>query len=492
VKWLRRRPDLRDALVVAALPQIRPDHTGVTIPANIAPLNFFIDEGGDRFFVELSSSVGGSIEIASRSPDIVIPHEPWRRLLATNRGEMLRIRVFVQRSQQWHRYKMITNQIAKHDIDAYLAYRLIDPVHQMWREVSIQQRELATYQESTVLDGMSFAESCVNCHSFVNNDPTRMCIGMRSRKYGDATLLVDRGEAKKVGTKFGYTAWHPSGRLAVYSMNMSWQFFHTAGAEVRDVIDMDSALAYYVVENESVAKVPGASDKLRLETYPAWSPDGRWLYYCSAPMLWSNTDAELPARYMEVRYDLMRVSYDPATGQWGDPETVLSAEETEMSILLPRISPDGRFLLFCMCRYGCFPIYQPSSDLYMMDLSTGEYRPLDINSEFAESWHSWSSNSRWIAFSSKRQGGLFTRCFLSFVDENGVAHKPFMPPQKDAQFYDSFLKTVSVPELINGPVPVSAKTLSRVARSDQAVAVDGITGASKPAGASESWQPLRE
>ncbi|MBC8877070.1 MAG: PD40 domain-containing protein [Planctomycetes bacterium] len=492
VKWLRRVPNLRDALVVAALPRIRPDYAGVTVPANIAPLNFLIDEEGDRFFTELSSSVGDSIKIASNSPDVVIPQEPWRRLLATNRGEKLRINVFVEKSGQWHKYAAITNRIAEEDIDAYLAYRLIEPVHQMWRDVTIQQRELATYQESNVLDGMSLEKGCINCHSFANNDPNRMSIGMRSRKYGVATLVADRGAAKKVGTKFGYTAWHPSGRLAVYSMNKSWQFFHTAGAEVRDVIDMDSALAYYVVENESVAKVPAASDKLRLETYPTWSPDGRWLYFCSAPMLWPAKDAELPTRYKEVRYDLMRVSYDLTTGQWGDPETVLSAEETGMSILLPRISPDGRFLLFCMCRYGCFPIYQPSSDLYMMDLSAGEYRRLEINSEFSESWHSWSSNSRWIAFSSKRQGGLFTRCFLSFVDENGVAHKPFMLPQKDARFYDSFLKTVSVPELINGPVPISAKTLSRVARSDQAITVDGITGASKPAGASEPWQPTRE
>ena len=119
------------------------------------------------------------------------------------------------------------------------------------------------------------------------------------------------------------------------------------------------------------------------------------------------------------------------TGQWGHAETVLSAEQTGLSILLPRVSPDGRFLLFCMCRYGCFPVYQPSSDLYMMDLATGRYSRLAINSEYSESWHSWSSNSRWIAFSSKRQGGLFTRTYLSYVDDDGTAYKPFVLPQRD-------------------------------------------------------------
>lgn len=199
-----------------------------------------------------------------------------------------------------------------------------------------------------------------------------------------------------------------------------------------------------------------------------------------------------PPQYADVKYDLMRIRYDIDTDRWGEPETVLSSQETELSILQPRISPDGRFLLFCMCRYGCFPVYQPTSDLYMMDLATREYARLEINSEFSESWHSWSSNSRWIAFSSRREnGGFFTRCYLSFVDEDGRAHKPFVLPQDDPQFYDSFLETISVPELIDGPIPVAAKALADVARS-KPVLVDAITGASKPAANSDPWQTVRE
>jgi dipeptidyl aminopeptidase/acylaminoacyl peptidase len=188
----------------------------------------------------------------------------------------------------------------------------------------------------------------------------------------------------------------------------------------------------------------------------------------------------------------MRIRYDLASDQWGDPELVLSAEQTGRSILQPRISPDGRFLLCCQCRYGSFPIYQPTSDLYMLDLDSGECTRLEINSEFSESWHSWSSNGRWIAFSSRRQGGLFTRCYLSFVDEAGRAHKPFLVPQRDPQFYDSLLKTISVPELITGPVPVTARQLTQAVVSDQAIAVDGISGASAPANHGGPWQPIRE
>jgi hypothetical protein len=114
----------------------------------------------------------------------------------------------------------------------------------------------------------------------------------------------------------------------------------------------------------------------------------------------------------------------------------------------------------------------------MMDLQTGQYNKLDINSEYSESWHSWSSNSRWIAFSSKRQGGMFTRTYFSYVDKSGKAYKPFILPQEDPAFNDSFLKTYSVPELITGPVDVGSRELAGAVRSSNEIKVLlPITGA---------------
>ena len=157
-----------------------------------------------------------------------------------------------------------------------------------------------------------------------------------------------------------------------------------------------------------VKTTPALAQKDRLETYPAWSPDGRFLYFCSAPLTWTDRNV-IPAQYDQIKYDLVRVAYDVHRDAWGPAETILSAQDTGLSILEPRISPDGRWLLFCMCKYGCFPVYQQSSDLYLIDLEAAErtgryeYRRLEVNSDESESWHSWSSNSRWIAFSSKRE-----------------------------------------------------------------------------------------
>jgi hypothetical protein len=110
-----------------------------------------------------------------------------------------------------------------------------------------------------------------------------------------------------------------------------------------------------------------------------------------------------------------------------------------------------------MFRYGNFPIYQPSSDLFMIDLANRQIRRLEINSPEADTWHCWSSNSRWIVFSSKRRDGLFARPYFSYCDTTGRFSKPLLLPQQDPAFYDSFLKTYNLPELIQEPIRVSER-----------------------------------
>jgi dipeptidyl aminopeptidase/acylaminoacyl peptidase len=477
---------------------IEPDYTNLSIPANIAPLNFSIKEAGTQFFVRIYSEKGAEIKIISKKPEIIIPVKKWRRLLDANRGGKVFFDVYVKdRQNQWEKYQTVTNTIAQEDIDAYIVYRLIKPAFNYWKHSDIHQRCLEDYYESVVFDGQSFAHSstcagcCANCHTFLNNSPDKMFLGVRSDDYGAITILKTGKTVDKIGTKFGYTAWHPSGRVAVYSVNKVDQFFHTNRVETRDVLDLDSRLLYYLVDTKTVSTHPAISDVNRLETFPAWSPDGKYLYFCSAPVLWKDRNKVPPDNYEKVKYDLMRIGYDVEQDKWGELETVLSSEKTGLSILLPRISPDGRYLLFCMCKYSCFPLYQQDSDIYMMDLKTGEYNKLDINSDYPESWHSWSSNSRWIAFSSKRQGLPFTRTYISYVDKSGKAHKPFILPQKDPAFYDSFAMTCNVPEFITAPIDVSNREIARaIQSSDEIKVLLPITGATpKESKATQEYTP---
>jgi hypothetical protein len=489
---LRTKPtEPEDYTLVDRPAEIRPDYTGTVIPPNIAPLNFLVIEPGERYLVKIHSAAGDGLTVSSRNGKIKIPASKWCSLLGKNRGNELFFDIYVEtQDDRWSRYDTITNTIAKEDIDTYITYRFMTPSsYYNFKRIGVYQQNLENCDKSVVLVNSSFyGYGCVNCHTFVNNNADKMLISVRTADYGNGTLLVNNGGVSKIGTKFGYASWHPSGRLATYSINNVRQFFHLARQEVHDVLDLDSSIVYYLVDSQVVKTNDALADKDRLETYPAWTPDGKYLYFCSAPILWQDRNQVPPENYDKVKYDLRRISYDLQTNQWGEVETVLSADDTALSIMLPRISPDGRFLLFCMCDYGCFPVYQPSSDLYIMNLNTNEYHKLtEVNSEYSESLHSWSSNSRWFAFSSKRRGGLLTKIFFSYVDNDGKAYKPFVLPQKDPAFYDSLYKVYSVPELTTGPIKISHKDLARAACSNNKIDIDiPITTATPTTGPQES------
>ena len=179
-----------------------------------------------------------------------------------------------------------------------------------------------------------------------------------------AMILVRNGRAEKVDTRSGPSAaaacisWHPSGKLLAFSRNRIVQAFHTAGPETREVVDKDSDLGFYLVDTGQVYTVPQVSRPDRLETFPSWSPDGRYLYFCSAPLLW--TDKEPPLQYDKIRYDLERIAYDPLPAGGARWRPGRSARVGK-SISLPRISPDGRFLMFAATTTAAFPFFNPAA-----------------------------------------------------------------------------------------------------------------------------------
>jgi len=484
-----RQSSPESAVAVPRQPNVTPDYVGVVVPPNIAPLNFTIREPGRRYYAKIYSVAGPAIEVVSRTGEIAIPQDRGKDLLTRNAGNELRVDVCVMTEDGiWNWYQTLVNTIARDQIDPYLVFRYMTPSSYFPKPMRICQRDIESFEERDLLDTRSFGNGCAHCHTFIGNHPDKILLGMRSLSLPSATLYGREGRVDKIPEKFGYTAWHPSGRIVAYSVNDVRQFFHSAQAEIHDVVDLDSAIFYYDFEAAKVKTTPAIADKKRLETYPAWTPDGKVLYFCSAPLLWEGTPTVPPARYREVQYDLMRIRYDVETDAWGSLETVLSAADTGRSVLLPRVSPDGRFLMFCMAEYGCFPVYQPTSDLYLMDLQTGTYRQASINSEYADAWHSWSSNSRWIVFSSKRDGGLFTRPFISHIDADGQMGKPFVLPQRSPSFYDSCYHVYSTPELVTGPVPVETKTLLQAIVGSSQIKIDSITGATAKTSSTETYK----
>ena len=135
-----------------------------------------------------------------------------------------------------------------------------------------------------------------------------------------------------------------------------------------------------------------------METFPAWSPDGTTLYFCRAA-------AYAPAMPLDsIRYDLYRIRFDEKEERLYDLECVYQASAFGRSVSFPRVSPDGRYLMFTQFDYGNFSIWHPESDLYLMDLQSGAIRVLDeVNSNDVDSYHTWASSGDWFVFSRQRE-----------------------------------------------------------------------------------------
>jgi hypothetical protein len=432
---------------------MQPDYAGITLPPNIAPLNFRLLATGTAYRVVARAPAGQPITVENREGRIQFPERPWRELLRQNAGQPLILEAAVrQPSGPWLALPPVTNFIATTPVDDYLVYRRLGPLYNLYAQMGLYQRQLSSFEEVEVLENHRFHGGCLNCHTFLNHSPERMFFHLRGVK-GNPILMREGQDWKQIARTAGYSSWHPSGRLMVYSVNKLSLFYHTRG-NTRDVFDADSDLNVYRLVDNTVEAPPPIALTNRLETWPSWSPDGRYLYYSSAvprPM----------ERFREIRYDLMRIAYDLEKNQWGTPELVVSGQDLELSATQPRVSPDGRWLLFTASRYGNFPVYQTSADLCLIDLASRQMRPLEINSPQTDSWHCWSSNSRWVVFSSKRRDGVFSFPYLTHVDAGGHFSKPFLLPQKDPDYYATTLKNFNLPEFVRSPLNVAPADLAR-------------------------------
>ena len=128
--------------------------------------------------------------------------------------------------------------------------------------------------------------------------------------------------------------------------------------------------------------------------------------------------------------------------------------------------------MFTMGHYGVFHIWHREADLYLLDLTTGQVRAMDeINSPETESYHAWSSNGRWVVFSSRRDDGSYTRPFFAHIDANGVGSKPFELPQADPDYHRQLLKCYNIPEFMRGPVEVTPQKFASVLKASDGTPV---------------------
>ena len=453
-----------------------PDYTGVTIPCNIAPLNFRIDTVADRFVTHIYTSADPEgITVAGRDTDI--PVEAWHRLVGPAQGDTLLIDVYMEKYGKWSKFPTVRNAVAD-SIDRYISYRLIEPSYITFETMAICQRDLSTFDEKEIYNSQALSTlengQCINCHSYQDyNRGGNM--QMHVRVLNGGTVIRHNGELRKINLKTPatisggvYPSWHPTEPLIAYSVNTTSQSFHTNDRNKVEVQDAASDLILYEPEEDRISIV--TNDSTELETFPYWHPDGKSLWYVSAhvPAMTSEQMTEYQNEHFEdFKYDLYRRPFDVATRTFGAADTVFRASEFDSSVTLPRPSPDGRYLLFTMGRFGTFHIWHKDSDLYLMDLASGEIRPLEeVNSDDVESYHSWSSNGRWIIFSSRRDDGSYTRLYMAYFGTDGKASKPFKLPQSTPAHDFERMKSYNIPEFMACPVTVSKKEFIETIKTD--------------------------
>lgn len=454
-------PTPRDVQKSDELPPIYPDYCDVTIPENIAPLNFLLRAECKAIQVQ-----AGDITINARGNEVTFDMSEWKKLMEKNAGKELAVSVTALINDQWIEYKPFTWTVVKDKIDPYLTYRLIEPDYEIFNRLQIQQRCVENFDVNAIGHYEQLGNRCMNCHTFAHQDPQLSMMYIRGD--GGGAILNQNGTLSKLNIPGSvYFCFSPSGRYITYSTQKIIPAFHSVASKRLEVYDATSNVYVADMQEHRIISSPLLCDSLKFETFPTFSPDGKYIYYCSADTV------SLPQDIQKLQYRLVRIPFDEQTGTIGTeieeviPLADVSQQHTKQSVCHPRISPDGRYLLYTVADYGTFPIWHPEADLQMMDLQTGAIDTLAIvNSEKSDTYHSWSSNSRWFVFASKRDDGLYGKPYFCYIDKNGKAHKPFCLPQKHPTFYDNNLKSFNAPELGKGKVPFDANDVAKVMKQE--------------------------
>lgn len=454
------------------LPPIWPDYIGVTIPAGIAPMNFELPDHEGKVFVKVQGGKGG--ELNSRGSYARFQTRKWHKLTAMNAGDTLTFTVLARNKDGWVQYRSFYMFVSEFPLTDYgVTYRRFAPGYETFSQIGIYQRNIHNFKESPIVQGTAVPGQCIGCHTANATSPDQFLFHVRG-KHG-ATVMQLEGERKWLNTKTEstisnavYSYWHPSGDFVAHSNNKIHQLFWTGNNErYVEVYDDASDVIVQNAREDYILLSPLLMTE-DFETYPAFSPDGKTLYYCSAPWV------DVPGKAEDVHYNLCSIAFDAETETFGTKaDTLVNASSKGKSVTFPRPSFDGRWVLYTLADFGNFPINHKEADLWLYDVEKGSTHPLErANSNYDESFHNWSSDSHWILFASRRGDSLYSQIYFCCVDEEGNATKPFVLPQrKPWDFYHGTLYTFNVPDFTKEKVEFNSRAAFREAYSSERVSL---------------------
>ena len=228
--------------------ELYPEYQDVTIPCNVAPLNFLVrNEGVDAVCVSVKGA-SDSLQINARGNKAVFPLKAWRALLEAEKGHTLEVTVTARTSGRWLRYPSFAWQVVADKLDAYVSYRLIEPGYEVWNALQIRERCIENFEERILADNSQTDGKCMNCHVHGGNSGNLSMFHLRGE--GGGTILNRDGKLRKLALKNGqmisaavYGDFHPDGRYGVFSSNVIIPMFHTESNRRLEVYDTVSDLA---------------------------------------------------------------------------------------------------------------------------------------------------------------------------------------------------------------------------------------------------------
>jgi tetratricopeptide (TPR) repeat protein len=340
-------------------------------------------------------------------------------------------------------------------------------------KIKWQLRYINEPQPRTMMTGLP---TCGNCHSFSRDGKT---LGIDVDGPANDKGLYALVPLKKVSTisndylvrwsafseeggqkRFGFMSQvSPDGKFVINSIDVP----RARGTRVLDRLyngfywfygfgqvfyPTRGVLAWYSKETGKLQTLPGADDPNYVQTSAFWSPDGKYLIYSRAaardpyPPDYKKSNYANDPNETQIHYDLYKIPFN--NGQGGTPEPVRGASNNGMSNNFPKVSPDGKWIVFVQCKNGL--LMRPDSKLYIVPFQGGDARPLESNLPVMNSWHTFSPNGRWLAFSSKTPS-YYTHLYLTHIDENGHASPPVVVENATASN-----RAVNIPEFANiGP-----------------------------------------
>jgi Flp pilus assembly protein TadD len=206
-------------------------------------------------------------------------------------------------------------------------------------------------------------------------------------------------------------------------------------------------LAWYSRGKAHLEYLPGADDTRYVHANAVWSPDGKYLVFARAEAKDAYPAGVQPAQYAndaretQIKFDLYRIPFNDGKG--GKAEPIAGAANNGMSNSFPKLSPDGRWLVFVQSRNGL--LMRPDGQLYIVPANGGTARRMTCNTPLMNSWHSFSPNGRWLVFSSKSRSA-YTQMFLTHIDQSGNDSPAILIENSTAAN-----RAVNIPEFVNIP-----------------------------------------